>query len=65
VLESTSSVIKDAKGVPEKLIIVNRDITERKRASEALRVIESGFRSVIENAPYGIYVADEAGHRCV
>jgi two-component system cell cycle sensor histidine kinase/response regulator CckA len=62
VLESTSSVIKDAKGAAEKLIIVNRDITERKRASEALRVIESGFRSVIENAPYGIYVADEAGH---
>jgi two-component system cell cycle sensor histidine kinase/response regulator CckA len=62
VLESTSSVIKDAKGVAEKLIIVNRDITERKRASEALRMIESGFRSVIENAPYGIYVADEVGH---
>src|SRR5579864_1964254 len=33
VLESTSSVIRDDKGVPEKFVIVNRDITDRKRAS--------------------------------
>ena len=55
VLESTSSVIRNAKGEPEKLVIVNRNITERKRAEEALRRSESGFRSVVEDAPYGIY----------
>jgi PAS domain S-box-containing protein len=55
VLESTSSVIRNAKGEPEKLVIVNRDVTERKRAEEALRRSESGFRSVVEDAPYGIY----------
>src|SRR6266446_3975230 len=55
VLESTSSVIRNANGDPEKLVIVNRDITERKRAEEALRRSESGFRSVVEDAPYGIY----------
>src|SRR5271154_5214299 len=38
VLESTSSVIHGPKGLPEKLVIVNRDITDRKRASEALRL---------------------------
>src|SRR5580692_8030790 len=32
VLESTSRVIQDADGKPEKLVIVNRDVTERKRA---------------------------------
>ncbi len=61
VLESTSSVIRNAKGEPEKLVIVNRDVTERKRASDALRLSEASFRSMIENAPYGIYRATAAG----
>jgi PAS domain S-box-containing protein len=54
VLESTSSVIRNAKGEPEKLVIVNRNITERKRA-------EADFRSVVEDAPYGIYRASTTG----
>jgi two-component system, cell cycle sensor histidine kinase and response regulator CckA len=61
VLESTSSVIFDAKGDPEKLVIVNRDITERKRAEEALRRSEADFRSLVEDAPYGIYRATVTG----
>ena len=61
VLESTSSVIRNAKGEPEKLLIVNRDTTERKRAEEALRRSEADFRSVVEDAPYGIYRASVTG----
>ncbi len=61
VLESTSSVIRNEKGEPEKLVIVNRDVTERKRAEEALRRSETGFKSVVEDAPYGIYRASTAG----
>jgi len=61
VLESTSSVVKNAEGKPEKLIIVNRDISDRKRASEALSLSEASFRSVVENAPYGIYRAHASG----
>lgn len=61
VLESTSNVIRDANGEPEKLVIVNRDITERKRAEEALRRSEADFRSVVEDAPYGIYRASITG----
>jgi len=60
-LESTSSVVKDAQGQPDKLIIVNRDISDRKRASVALLQSEASFRSVIESAPYGIYRANAAG----
>jgi len=54
VLESTSSVIRNAEGEPEKLVVVNRNITERKRA-------EADFRSVVEDAPYGIYRASITG----
>src|SRR6202158_3182011 len=60
-LESTASVIRDSKGVPEKLIIVNRDVTERKRVAEALRRSEASFRSVVVDAPYGIFRANLAG----
>jgi len=61
VLESTSSVICGANGEPEKLVIVNRDISERKRAEEALRRSEADFRSLVEDAPYGIYRASVTG----
>jgi diguanylate cyclase (GGDEF)-like protein/PAS domain S-box-containing protein len=36
VLESVASTIRDAKGAVGKLVIVNRDITERKRAEQQL-----------------------------
>jgi two-component system, cell cycle sensor histidine kinase and response regulator CckA len=55
VLESTASVIRSPAGDPQKLVIVNRDITERKKAAESLRQSESGFRSMVEDAPYGIF----------
>ncbi len=61
VFESTSSAIRNEKGVPEKLVVVNRDITERRRVSEALRQSEAGFRTAIENAPYGIFRVTCAG----
>lgn len=35
------------------------DITERKLAEDSLRESEAKFRNYIENAPYGIFIADE------
>ncbi|HET7210070.1 MAG TPA: PAS domain S-box protein [Terriglobales bacterium] len=61
VLESTASVIRSPSGAPGRLVIVNRDVTQRKEAEESLRVSESGFRSMIEDAPYGIYRASADG----
>jgi PAS domain S-box-containing protein len=61
VLESTSSVIRNAKGDPEKLVIVNRNITKRRGTEQALRRSEADFRSVVEDAPYGIYRASKTG----
>ena len=55
VLESTASVIRTPAGDTQKLVIVNRDITERKEAAESLRQSESGYRSMVEDAPYGIF----------
>jgi two-component system cell cycle sensor histidine kinase/response regulator CckA len=60
-LESTSSVILNAAGEPEKLVIVNRNITERKKTEEALRRSEADFRSLVQDAPYGIYRASVSG----
>ncbi|MCL6559937.1 MAG: PAS domain S-box protein, partial [Firmicutes bacterium] len=60
-VESTSSVIRNDKGEPEKLVIVNRDITQRKKAEEAFRRSEADFRSLIEHAPYGIFRATKSG----
>ncbi|PYT72859.1 MAG: hybrid sensor histidine kinase/response regulator [Acidobacteria bacterium] len=61
VLESTASVIRSRSGEPERLVIVNRDVTQRKEAEESLHVSESSFRSMIEDAPYGIYRAGVDG----
>jgi len=61
VLESTASVIRNSEGETEKIVIVNRDITERKRAVDAFQRSETGFRSVVEDAPYGIFKANMTG----
>lgn len=50
-----------ADGKVESLIEYGRDITEEKRAEQALRESEEKWRSYVENAPYGVFVADEEG----
>jgi len=46
ILESTASAVKNARGETEKLVIVNRDVTERKQAEEALQAREQQLRQV-------------------
>ena len=61
VMESTSSRIGASKKSVERLVIVNRDITQRKETLEALRLSEASLRSLVEEAPYGIYRARPDG----
>src|SRR5271167_2324647 len=59
-LESTASAIRNAKGKTDKLVIVNRDITERKRAEELL--VHNAFHDGLTNLPNRALFLDRLQH---
>ena len=59
-LESTASAIRNAKGETDKLVIVNRDITERKRAEEML--VHNAFHDGLTNLPNRALFLDRLQH---
>ena len=60
VLESSASAIYGSRGEIEKLVIVNRDITERKRAEEMLA--HNAFHDVLTNLPNRALFLDRLQH---
>lgn len=56
---STVSLLKDKKDQITDIIAINKDITERKQAEQAIREGEERFRQFADAAPVIIWVADE------
>lgn len=59
-IDDSAAPIIDDQGEIQGVVLVFRDITERRRAREALEVSEARFRSVIENSQSGILIIDDA-----
>lgn len=61
VYEATSSLLRDRLGQPPGRLIVVRDITQRRRAAEALLASEERNRDLVENAHDVIFTTDAHG----
>lgn len=59
--EVEASFLRNSDGQPSGIMVMARDITERKRAEGALQASEQRFRTVYERSPVGIMVYDPEG----
>ncbi len=55
IFESVWGWIFDGARSPQRAVVVSRDVTERKRAEESLRISERKYKDIFDFAPVGIY----------
>ena len=60
-VEVSLSFLRAKDGKPTEIIVVSRDITERKQAEERLRLQEIQLRTILESTGDGILAVDNAG----
>lgn len=62
--EVNVTLVTDAEGTPGGFIAVIRDVTERKRAEEAVKESETQYRTLQANIPVGVFrsSAERGGH---
>ncbi|MGA3208021.1 MAG: PAS domain S-box protein, partial [Syntrophales bacterium] len=60
-IEINSSVVRNATGEPQAFISVIRDISERKKAEEALKESEKKYRALVETTDTGFVIIDGNG----
>jgi PAS domain S-box-containing protein len=61
IAEANAALVKDAYGKPKAIIGIVRDITERKKAEEALRESEELYRKLVKTSPDIVAVSDLEG----
>ncbi|MCF8217986.1 MAG: PAS domain S-box protein [Bacteroidales bacterium] len=60
-IADSASPIKNKNGRIEGVVLVFSDVSEKYKRQEALKASEAKFRSIIDNAPDGIFISDENG----
>jgi len=60
-IESLGNVVRDNEGRPSAVIVVSRDITERKKSEEELRQSEARFRTLFEHSSDAVALVGRDG----